>query len=155
MKKRIMFIGFLLVLTLAMSTTVSAKVVRTPFSGVSTFIESPDPGRLIESGDNVHVRGMVEILDTVSADDRLTGKHTVIANFNLDAAGYGQVWTTFRLDVDARDGYWEGTTTGKIDENGISLKMRGRGFGDLSGLRIEGTYVNGVTDGVIIESPND
>ena len=44
---------------------------------------------------------------------------------------------------------------GRIDENGISLKMQGRGFGEFSGLRIEGTYLNGVTEGFIIESPND
>ena len=78
-----------------------------------------------------------------ATDDRASGWHTVIANVNSDAVGYGPAWGTFSLDVDAYDGYWEGSYTGMIDENGISLKMRGRGFGELSGLRIEGTYLNG------------
>ena len=155
MKKRMMIIGIMLLLTLALSTTVSAKVIRTPFTGVGTLIEILDPGKVILSGDNVHVRGMIELLRTESDDDRASGWHTVIANVNSDAVGYGPAWGTFSLDVDAYDGYWEGSYTGMIDENGMTLKMRGRGFGELSGLRIEGTYLNGVTDGLIIESPND
>ncbi len=155
MKKRMIIIGFLLVLILAMSTTVSAKVVRTPFTGVGTLVEILDPGRVFISGDNVHVRGMVELLRTESDDPRCTGWHTVIANNNLGADGFGRVWATFSLDVDGYDGGWEGSSTGVLDENGISLKMQGRGFGEFSGLRIEGTYLNGVTEGFIIASPND
>lgn len=155
MKKRLILVGIVFVMILTMSTTVSAQVIRDPFTGVGTLIQISDPGKVIVSGDNVHVRGMVELLRTESDDDRASGWHTVIANVNLDAVGYGQAWGTFSLDVDAYDGYWEGSYTGMIDENGMTLKMRGRGYGDLSGLRIEGTYLNGVTDGFIIQSPND
>lgn len=156
MKKRMILIALIVMLILVMSTPVSAKVIRTPFTGVGTLPEILDPGKLILSGDNVHVRGMVEYLHVVSTDNRATGWQTIIANSNLDADGYGRVWATFSLDVDDDcDGYWEGSSTGVIDENGISLKMRGRGYGELAGLRIEGTYQNGVTDGFIVESPND
>lgn len=155
MKKRIVVIAIVLVLILVMSTTVSAKVVRTPFTGIGGIPEILDPGKVFFSGDNMHVRGMVEFFHTESTDDRVTGSHTVIANSNLNAEGFGRVRATFRLDVDAYDGYWEGSSTGRIDENGITLKMRGKGFGELSGLRVEGTYLNGVTEGFIIESPND
>jgi hypothetical protein len=155
MKKRMILIGIIMVLTLAMSTAVSAKVIRTPFTSVGTLIDTLDQGKMILSGDNVHVRGMVELLRTESDNDLITGWHTVNANVNFDAVGYGRAWGTFSLDVDAYDGHWEGSYTGRIDENGMALKMRGRGYGDLSGLRIEGTYLNGVTDGIIIQSPND
>jgi hypothetical protein len=156
MKKRLALIGVILILILAISTPVSAKVIRTPFTGEGSVVPIIlDPGRVILSGDNIHVRGMVELLRAESDDDRCTGWQTVIANSNLNADGYGQVWATYRMEVDAYDGYWEGTSTGKIDENGLALKMRGRGYGELAGLRIEGTYLNGVTEGFIIESPND
>ena len=79
--------------------------------------------------------------------------NTVVAHSNLNAQGYGHVWGTYRLDVDAVDGYWEGTWTGEIDEDGIAGQMLGRGYGDLEGLQIRGTMVNMAVEGVIIETP--
>ena len=120
MKKRIILIGIMLVLILAMSTTVSAQVIRTPFTSVGSMPEILDPGRVIVSGDNVHVRGMVEFLYTESNDNRCAGWHTVIANSNLNADGFGPVWGTFSLVADAYDGHWEGSFTGRVDENGLT-----------------------------------
>ena len=76
MKKRMIVIGILLVLILAMRTTVSAKVVRTPFTGVGGVPEILDPGKVFFSGDNVHVRGMVELFHTESDDRRYRIAHS-------------------------------------------------------------------------------
>ncbi|MBN2390574.1 MAG: hypothetical protein JXR84_07620 [Anaerolineae bacterium] len=153
MKKRMIVIGVMLLLILAMSTTVSAQVVRIPFTSVGTLVEILDPGKWSYPGNNAHVRDMVELIRTESADERITGWHTLVANGNWDANGYGPIWGTFVLDVDAYDGTWEGSYTGVIDENGLSLRMQAHGYGDLSDFRIEGTYLNGVTNGEIIELP--
>ena len=155
MKKRLMVIGIVLVLLLTMSTTVNAKVEREPFVAVGITLEILNPGKVFLSDGNMHIRGMVERVRTECDDDRIEGWHTIIANNNLNAEEYGRVWGTYDLAVDAYDGGWEGTMTGVTDENGISLKMQGHGYGELSGLKIEGTYLNGITSGVIVASPND
>ena len=153
MKRRMVVIALVLVMMLTMQATASAKVTRTPFVSVSIPMGIQDPGEWSFPGDNMHFRGRVELFYTESEDDRVTGEHTLIVNGNWDADGHGPVWGTYNLDADAYDGAWKGTFTGSFDEDGISLKIIGRGFGELDGLRIEGTVLNGVTEGLIIDLP--
>ena len=82
---------------------------------------------MILSGDNVHVRGMIELLRTESDDDRATGWHTVIVNGNwmpMVLAVYGQLLALMSMLM---TDIGKVPITGKIDENGMTLKMRGRG----------------------------
>jgi hypothetical protein len=154
MKKRMIVIGILLLLILAMSTTVSAQVVRISVSATETLLEILDPGENSAPGGNQHFRGMVEYLRVDSDSDFMAGYNTVVANGNLGADGFGQVWGSNTLELAACDGYWEGHWVGQVDENGMTLQMQGRGYGDLSGYLIKGTYVNGVLEAVITQLPN-
>jgi hypothetical protein len=153
MKKHLVLITIVGLLVLMTATAVGAKVAREPFTSEGTLVGVIDPGEWTYPDGNMHVRGMVESVRIEASDPRLTGDQTIVANGNWDADGYGPLWTTWRVDVDAFDGYWEGTSTGKIDENGLSARIQGRGYGDLAGLLIEGTYLNGITEGVIKELP--
>jgi hypothetical protein len=153
MKKYMVLVGLVVLSMLLTATTVSAQAVRVHWSGMETLLEYLDYGVTTYPGNNVHTRGMVELMGVDATDPRVTGLNTVVANTNLDAEGHGPVWGTNRLDVDGIDGYWVGTFEGKIDENGIALTMQGRGCGDLEGLQIRGTMVNMAVEGVIIETP--
>ncbi len=153
MKKYLVLVGLVVLSMLLMATSANGRVTRDPWSGSETLLDVPDPGVTTFPGHNVHVRGMVEYLRVDTNSPRVTGYNTVVAHSNLNAQGYGHVWGTYRLDVDAVDGYWEGTWTGEIDEDGIAGQMLGRGYGDLEGLQIRGTMVNMAVEGVIIETP--
>ena len=154
MKKRMIVIGIVLLLILAMGSTVSAQVMRISVSGTETLLEILDPGEHSVPGGNQHFRGMIEYLRVDSDSDFMAGYNTVVANGNLGPDGYGQVWGTNHLELDAHDGYWEGHWVGQVDENGMTLQLVGRGYGDLSGYLIQGTYVNGAMESVITQLPN-
>lgn len=151
--KKLAVVTMTVLLLLATVTGAGASVVRVPFDGTMTLVQILDPGEVSTPGTNVHIRGMVELLRSESSDPRTTGWNTVVVTINSDAEGYGPLSGTQHLDVDGMDGYWEGTFQGVVDENGLDLKMRAIGYGDLAGLLIEGTNVNGVTHGVITELP--
>jgi len=157
--KRFWTLVCVVALLLLMPATVSAKVIRTPFISWVVGYEVLDEGTWTYPGGRQHYRGMVELL-TINSENRLfVGQRRIVANGNLDAAGLGHVWGTYHMDIHEVDGYWEGTWHGEFTEAGIVAKMRGRGYGDLAGMRIQGTAAMdefGVlsTTGVIIELPH-
>jgi len=155
MKRRMILICIVVLAVLMAVTAASAQAVHVPWTGSEELIDILDFGVTTSPGGRQHFRGMVELLRAEASDPRAAGLNRVVVNGNLDAEGFGHVWGTNRLDVDAPGhGYWEGTWTGKIDESGIALKMQGRGYEDLDGLLLSGTMVNMVTEGVIIELPS-
>ena len=159
MKKYLMLICIVGQLVLPVATVASAKVVRVPFfSWVAAEPDILDEGETTFPGGNLHVRGYVEGLTIDSEDDHFVGYREAVVNMNLDAYGLGPVWGTYTMEVDAYDGYWEGSFTGEFTETGPVIRMKGRGYDALAGMRIEGTFkyfgtVLG-TEGVIIEHPS-
>jgi len=141
MKKYLMLICIVGLLVLAAATTASAKVVRTPF--VSWVAAEPDvieEGEWTYPGGNAHFRDRVEGLTIDSEDDHFVGYREAVINGNLDAYGLGPIWGTYHMEVASYDGYWEGSFTGEFTANGPVIRMRGRGYGKLAGMRIEGTF---------------
>lgn len=154
MKKRMIVIGILLLLILAMGATVNAQVVRILFTATESTPEILDPGEWTFPGDNQHFRGMVEYARVESDCDMMTGYNTIVANGNFDANGFGAVWGTNAMEVDAYDGYWEGHFVGRVDENGMTLRGVGRGYGELAGYQLKLTFENFALEGVITQLPN-
>lgn len=154
MKKAKFLIWLVLLLSLMLGTTVSARVLRIPFTATESTPEILDPGEWTFPDGNQHFRGMVERARVEADTDMVTGTNNIIANGNLDANGFGVVWGTNTLEVDAYDGGWEGRFVGRVDENGMTLRMVGRGYGELAGYRLKGTFENFVLEGVIIQVPN-
>jgi hypothetical protein len=166
MKKRTMlaFVALILML-LAAGTTVSAKALHIPFTFTEELIGECTSGPPAFPDGNVHFREMVCIYDvtdtTDNGDDWFTGQNTVVVNANLDGTAEfccGPMWGTFRNKV-SDSGYWEGTWTGKVTEQGMEIKARGRGYGELAGLRVrtrEHAIGPGVIEGegVILELPS-
>ena len=155
MKKVKILIWIALLMSLMLGKMVSASVVRIPFTATESTPVILDPGEWTYPGDNQHFRGMVELARVTSDCDMMTGTNHIIANGNFDANGFGVVWGTNTLEVDAYDGYWEGQFVGRVDENGMTLRGVGKGYGELAGYQVRISFENFVLEGVITQLPNN
>jgi hypothetical protein len=158
MKMRVVLICMVSLL-LVMPGAVAADVLRTDFTSWVTAVDVLEPGEPSYPDGRGHFRDRVEGLIIDSEDDYLVGYRVAHINGNLDANGLGPVWGTYHMEVDAYDGYWEGSFTGKFTEAGPVIRMQGQGYGELEGMRIEGTFAameGGVlgTEGTLIVLPS-
>ncbi len=165
MSGRSRFIAVLLVVVVLLAAVagVSAGANHVPVTGVEIpLCFGPDPphpdctdGEWTFPGGNQHVRnwGLVYAVD--ASDDRVTGTNWVLVNANWDANGFGPGWGTYHQEPAAHPGgYWEGTWTGQWSAEGYVIRIVGRGYGTLAGLKYRATAVTGgVCDGVILELP--
>ena len=154
MKKVKSLIWLVLLVSLLLGTTASASVVRIPFIATESTPEILDPGEWTYPGDNQHFRGMVERARVEADIDMMTGTNHIIANGNFDVNGFGVVWGTNTMEVDAYDGYWQGQFVGSVDENGMTLHGVAKGYGELAGYQARISFENFVLTGVITQLPN-
>lgn len=87
-----------------------------------------NPFQPCPAGSRAQVRGRLAQFRDESLDPRLTGDDYVTANANLDTAGLGPIWGTFRLVLDA-GGVWEGSWAGKITPTGAKIQATAHGSG--------------------------
>lgn len=139
MMRRTVFLAITIVMVLSAFLPVSsasATTERIPVSGSEVCTEIA-PGRSWMDGSVLQVRGSVFDC-TMAGDEYLTGTETVVVNFNLDlATGMGTLWGTFRSDLAAFDGGFEGAWNGHwLTFPRWSGKAVGRGWGELDGSQV-------------------
>jgi hypothetical protein len=142
MKQKILRLGVLtLVLAVLLMGVMPATAAhKTTFTCTETWYADVDPGvwTLLPNG-NVHIRGMVLILNEYASDSRLSGLNTVVLNANWDANLTGPAWGTFKIMNE--DGGWEGHWEGEMTEQGGIHHATGDGFGSYDGMKVW-WYVN-------------
>ena len=143
----------------------SAAPPRTEFTSTVTPIAVINEGDFTFPGNEVfHARNRVEQFKEDATDPRVSGEslYTINANFRLTSAGgvTGPMWGTFRLDT--AGGYWEGTWTGYVEEDGSShFHIVGHGRESYEGLEFKmdgGSPASSELEyytGVIIETGGD
>ena len=123
---------------------VQAQTNRVSFTGTETSVADISPG--VESfpgGKLYHVRGAVSSFAFSATDPRVCGENLVTINWNfrfVDEPVFvtGPMWGTFVLTTSG--GAWEGTWTGRRDENGYSyFHFTGAGTGGYAGMSIHFT----------------
>jgi hypothetical protein len=113
-----------------------------------------EPGLMTFPGGNIHIRGMVQYYENVNAtDNRLLGINRITGNMNFDSSMTGPGWGTFHNQSSLYDGYWEGTFSAVMYEDGYISRIRGKGYGAFEGLIITAVETNGHFVGTIIEAP--
>jgi hypothetical protein len=113
-----------------------------------------EPGVMTFPGGNIHIRGMVQYYENVNAtDNRLLGINRITGNMNFDSSMTGPGWGTFHNQSSLYDGYWEGTFSAVMYEDGYISRIRGKGYGAFEGLIITAVETNGHFVGTIIEAP--
>lgn len=162
MKRKVRWIGFVALVMVALFGVVNAGAspIRTPVTAWEIPV-CPDhaactAGVWTFPGGNMHVRDWVQVYNAIGLDDdRLNGTNTLVANANFDANGTGPGWGTFHNEVANYDGYWAGTFAAMMSPDGYVSHIVGQGYGELEGLMIHATEVNGYFEGVITELPGN
>ena len=157
MKKLLYSMSILLVLALSLlpnTSNVFAEDNRIDVEALEELLYIDDPGVMTFPGNNIHIRGMVQYYNVTSlSDDRLTGINRLTANMNWDSNMTGPGWGTFHNQSSFYDGYWEGTFSAVMYEDGYISRIRGKGYGAFEGLIITAVETNGHFVGTIIEAP--
>jgi hypothetical protein len=142
MKTRITLLIAVALVALLLVGTTSAAPPKTEFTSTETYSETLDDGVFtFPDNNNLHIRNLVEAYIDEASDPRASGEsaYTINANFRLmpePVLFTGPMWGTFRLSNDG--GYWEGTWTGRRDENGFSyFHIVGHGRGGYEGLELK------------------
>lgn len=142
MKLRVLFVTVLLALLAA--GPVGAQAVTTPLAGTEVFdplnlaqnpaggvgailnmgeltcpgaLPTGNPMQPCPPGSRIKARGTTLTSRVASPDALLAGWFTITGNSNLDADATGVAWGTFRLELDADGGVFEGSWTGKRTQN--------------------------------------
>jgi hypothetical protein len=101
---------------------------------------SMEEGVVTFPGPNMHIRGRVVWFEQTSDNPLCAGSLRVVVNYNLNADGKGPKWGTWSwvADGETYTGGFEGTFTGWAWNYTFSswVEAVGRGYGDLSGLRV-------------------
>ncbi len=140
----------------AVTVQLTATEVFDPFDlfgsgSVGTFINSGtlncpgarptgNPMQPCPPGSRMNVRGASWESRVVSSSPLLTGWFYNDGNAGYDANATGQVWGTFRIELDA-GGVWEGSWTGNRSRVGDVWVMRVRGVGRGSGGSVHGMHL--------------
>jgi hypothetical protein len=161
--KKLFIVGFafLAIFTslLAPKQIVSAEVNRVDI--ISHITDAKDPSSGDFSGNPAGITFWRDVSIDVyyeSTDHRMQGWCTLVNNRNIfpdgTAVGYG-TWVSYPDDFS--NGYWAGTFTASIDsENIMRVRMVGKGYGTLDGLKYSGSLegdMGSLTYGVITELP--
>ena len=108
---------------------------KTEFQCTETFIGILDPGTWSFPDSNIHIRGMVQLLNEDAPDPRVVGENTVEINANFRPDGTGPWWGTWRLETD-EGGLWVGTAAGQVTEQGTWYNGVGKGIGLYDGMTL-------------------
>src|SRR3990172_4255505 len=103
-----------------------AAADKEEFTCTETFVGILNPGTWSFPDDNVHIRGMVELLREEAPDPRIVGSNTVVVNANWHSNWTGPMWGTWRLETD-EGGLWKGTWAGQVTEGGAWYNGAGDG----------------------------
>lgn len=165
MKKTVVLL-FAFVLLVNLIGAVSAKMIKTQFTGVGGGYPIQEPVCTMPDG-NLHCRGMVLLATTAMSDERLSGTETVTINWNFRPLPPPIVWTGPMWgsgQLVGADGYWDVKFTGERDEQGYGhLKYVAHGHGGYEGLKAFYTGLRASADemapfeftGYILESDGD
>jgi hypothetical protein len=141
MKTRISLLLAVVLMVLLLVVPASAAPPKTEFTSMVSLIATVREGDFTFPDDNIfHARNRVEKFKEVATDPRLSGEslYTINANFRVmsDGGFTGPMWGTFRLD--SENGYWEGSWTGYVEEDGSShYHIIGHGRGGFEGLEFK------------------
>jgi hypothetical protein len=162
MKKISYSISILLVLALSLlpntgkvfaeKNRIEVEAWEVPFCDATYICE---PGVITFPGNNIHIRGMVHYYkNEFATDDRLLGINRITANMNFDSSMTGPGWGTFHNESSVYNGYWEGTYSAVMYEDGHYIsRIRGKGYGDFDGMLIHAVEIDGHFVGTITEAP--
>lgn len=144
-KKKVLLVVFVAMVLLLSAVSVSAKAIRTDFTGLSYGLGTLEPGQSWTSNGVEHVRDQLRLYYNVSTDERFDGYMGVYVNYNWHiipppANRTGPAWGTWQIGIG--DDRWVGTWTGTRDENGHAyVQFVGQGEGGYEGLELRMTGV--------------
>ena len=161
--KFILVFSLILLATLLVAGVAEAKVIRTEFNAWD-IPGSLTPGKIWMEDGYLYMRkfeGISQVFQVAPAEDlQITGSADMNLNANIDLAkGCGHVWGKFVLTI-RENAYWSGSYTGElcVDPYGSpqSFSTRGvaQGGGELKGMQMQYTNVNGYMTGVILDTPS-
>jgi len=131
---------------------VSARGIRTTFTGTSYFEEELDPGEFWLEGDQLYVRGLVERYRIEASDPRIAWYSTDISSLNFTlvdepVVGYGPIWGTSTTDPDESGGYWSCRAFGYRTQQGFNYHYETcHGHSAYRGLTVRRFISREVTD---------
>ncbi len=110
----------------------------TPWEGLETRLEEPDPGKQWVSDDGIlHARGRV-FVDKLETDEiRVAGIVTITCDYDLNlATGSGTYSSKWSQATNEVAGTWKGKLVGEFTNYLFSGFGVGKGFDDLKGLEL-------------------
>ena len=148
MKKQLLFTVLLIaILLLATSSAAAKSPKRTPFTGIYYTCETIDPGEVWYTGGTpeeprvLHQRGNTSVGRATSDEPLYNADNTSVGNLNLNlVTGSGGLHGTFEKNVDVVDGGWKGHWAGHFTDFLATIKIIGRGTGDLAGMKYFATF---------------
>ena len=69
------------------------RVVKTQFTGTEYMGAVIHPGTTTQEGGRLKIRGLVQLAQEVTTDDRVSGENTIEINANFDAATFSGTMT--------------------------------------------------------------
>jgi len=117
------------------SSSASARPFTTDFTGIETVLSIPDPGESAVIDGKLHITGLVNVVEDIADDPRVSGTSRVVINgiLDLDDNLSGPVWGSYYLEN--AGGSWRGTWTGERTTEGfLYLRMEGHGGGGYRGM---------------------
>ena len=167
MNSTVMSLGLVVAATVILDAPCScnAQTVRTPYHGISTFVEDADLGRQWISDGVLHIRNSRQIWFDDADDPRVRGNVTLTINVNFRLVpfpvfGHGPMWGA--VHIENAGGSWEGTWFGERTMQGHSfVRLVLKGAGGYDGLLARAEYTRRSPDptkpfdfvGAIIQTP--
>lgn len=144
------------------ASNVSAGATHTHFTAVAIplcFTDQPDPRcswgevKVLPNGKTI-VQDFVNVVQFIAEDDRYTGVGVVTLHIAPGSTQLFPFHATWHFTPDNYDGYWEGTISARITQEGEYSEYSAKGYGALDGLLLLGRTRGGVYHDVeIIELP--
>ena len=171
MKKRRIFrtVIIVLIMILLVASPALAEATRTEWTEQNTTCDyycSLGEGQCESysaNGKIMHGRGFVQYIralrfdpnsPNLDLDPEWHGWTTSIVNFDLNLeTGHGTSWGTFVREYDLKDGTFEGTWSGQINEFVFSGKLVGHGTGELEGQLVKGWVNNFLNEDLPLDLP--
>lgn len=99
------------------------------------------PGSQWIHGNVLHVRGEVDIKQTISSNPLVNGTDRVITNYDINLnTGSGGGWGTFTLQPAGVHGSWSGSFSGPLSLGVFSGQGVATGTGDLAKMRLQAHF---------------
>ncbi len=110
------------------------RVVKSQFTGTEYMGAVINPGTMTQEDGRLKIRGLIQLAQEDTTDDRVSGENTIEINANFDAATFsGTMWGKAHLKNSA--GAWSVVWVGKRTTQGHSyIQAWGKGEGAYEGL---------------------